>query len=297
MAEGRGFLGGVVPRCLEAAALWLGYGLFAGLPLDAASNLGGWIARAIGPRLKVSNVAIHNLGRVFPEKTDAEITAIVRGVWDNLGRVVAELPHIARMGIFDDDRFTVSGLEHIEHLRDDGAPGLVFTAHFGNWELPALAARQRGLDLSFVYRAANRPTAERLIRLSRRWIADNLIAKGGAGARQSLSVLMAGGHLGILPDQKMNDGIAVPFFGRDAMTAPALARLAHRFDCPVVPLRAERTGGARFHIRFYPPLEIPHSGDRQADVLALMTEVNRIIEGWIRERPEQWLWLHRRWPD
>ena len=108
---------------------------------------------------------------------------------------------------------------------------------------------------------------------------------------------MAGGHLGILPDQKMNDGIAVPFFGRDAMTAPALARLALRFDCPVVPLRAERTGGARFHIRFYPPLEIPNSGDRQADVLALMTEVNRIIEGWIIERPEQWLWLHRRWPD
>ncbi len=297
MAEGRGFLGGVVPRFLEASLLWLGYGLFAGLPLDAASSLGGWLARAIGPGLKVSGVATRNLKRAFPEKTDAEIAEIVRGVWDNLGRVAAELPHIARMDIFDDGRFTVSGLEHVEHLRDDGAPGLVFTAHFGNWELPALAARQRGLDLSFVYRAANQPTAERLIRLSRRWIKGNLIAKGGAGARQSLGLLMAGGHLGILPDQKMNDGIAVPFFGRDAMTAPALARLALRFDCPVVPLRAERTGGARFHIRFYPPLNIPHSGDRQADVLALMCEVNRMIEGWIRERPEQWLWLHRRWPD
>ena len=89
----------------------------------------------------------------------------------------------------------------------------------------------------------------------------------------------------------------MPFFGRDAMTAPALAQFALRFDCPVVPMRAERTNGARFHIRFYPPLDMPRTGDRQADTLAIMTEVNRIIEGWVRERPEQWLWLHRRWGD
>lgn len=95
----------------------------------------------------------------------------------------------------------------------------------------------------------------------------------------------------------MNDGIAVPFFGRPAMTAPALAQFALRFDCPVVPARVERLGGARFRLTIQPPLEIQKSGDRQADVLAAMTEVNRIIEGWVRDRPDQWLWLHRRWPD
>ncbi len=297
MAKGRGFLGGVVPQALEAAALTLGYGLFSVLPLDAASGLGGWLARTIGPRLKVSNVAIHNLARAFPEKTDREIAAIVRGVWDNLGRVAAEFPHCAHMRIFEDDRFTISGIEHVDHLRDDGAPGLFFTAHFGNWELSALAIVQQGLQLDIIYRAANRPSADRLVHFGRRWNKGKLIAKGSAGARQSIKTLRDGGHLGILPDQKMNDGIAVPFFGRDAMTAPALAQFALHFDCPVVPVRVERTNGARFHIRFYPPLDMPRTGDRQADVLALMTEVNRIIEGWIRERPDQWLWLHRRWPD
>ena len=95
----------------------------------------------------------------------------------------------------------------------------------------------------------------------------------------------------------MNDGIADPLFGRDAMTAPALAQLALKFDCPVVPIKVERTHGAHFSISVLPPLELPATGDRQADVKAGMTLVNRIIEGWIRESPEQWLWVHRRWPD
>jgi len=100
----------------------------------------------------------------------------------------------------------------------------------------------------------------------------------------------------MLVDQKMNNGIAVPFFGRPAMTAPALAQLALRFDCPVVPARVVRLNGAHFQLIVYPPLEVAKTGDREHDTLTLMTQVNTMIEGWIRERPEQWLWLHNRWP-
>jgi KDO2-lipid IV(A) lauroyltransferase len=108
--------------------------------------------------------------------------------------------------------------------------------------------------------------------------------------------LRRGAHLALLADQKLNDGIAVPFFGRPAMTAPALALLALRFDCTVLPARVERLRGAHFRLTLYPPLELPRSGDRDADVAALMERVNRTLEGWIRERPEQWFWLHNRWP-
>ena len=94
----------------------------------------------------------------------------------------------------------------------------------------------------------------------------------------------------------MNDGIAVPFFGRDAMTAPALARLGLRFRCPIVPIRTERLDGARFRFTVLPPLEMADTGDQAADVLTTMTRVNATIESWVRARPEQWLWLHRRWP-
>ena len=101
----------------------------------------------------------------------------------------------------------------------------------------------------------------------------------------------------MLVDQKMNDGIPVPFFGRDAMTAPALARLALRYKCRVIPARAERLGGARFRLTFYDPMPLPDTGNLQADTLTLMTAVNAQIEAWIRERPDHWFWLHRRWPD
>ena len=110
-------------------------------------------------------------------------------------------------------------------------------------------------------------------------------------------MLAEGRHLALLVDQKMNDGIAVPFFGRDAMTAPAAAQLALRFGCAIMPARVERLHGARFRITMSPPIAAPRTGDRHADMRAIMGEINRVIEGWVRERPEMWLWLHRRWPD
>jgi KDO2-lipid IV(A) lauroyltransferase len=101
----------------------------------------------------------------------------------------------------------------------------------------------------------------------------------------------------MLVDQKMNDGIPVPFFGRDAMTAPALAAFALKFRCPVVPAHVIREKGARFRIVFQPPLEIFNSHDQHADILSTMTEVNRLIEEWVSQHPHQWMWLHKRWPE
>ena len=281
----------------EAAAIRLAYGLFAVLPLGLASAIGGFIARLIGPRRRESRTAHGNIRRVYPQMSEREIAGMIKGVWDNLGRVGAEFPGLNRVRVYEDPRFTVTGAEHIDRLREDGKAGIFFSAHIGNWELAPLAVTQRGLPLGVVYRAANHPVLERLVQLGRRGMTGDLVPKGRAGARQMIGILDGGGHLGMLVDQKMNDGIAVEFFGRDAMTAPALAQLALKFDCPVVPIKVERTHGAHFSISVLAPLELPATGDRQADVKAGMTLVNRIIEGWIRESPEQWLWVHRRWPD
>ena len=100
----------------------------------------------------------------------------------------------------------------------------------------------------------------------------------------------------MLMDQKMNDGIEARFFGRPAMTAPALAALALRLRCPVVPAHVERLGPARFRLVCDPPLPLPGTGNRAADVLVLTQMVNDRLEQWIRARPGEWLWLHRRWP-
>jgi len=285
-------------QIIEAAAVRLFLALFAMLPLDRASAVGGWLARMIGPRLAVSRVARRNLGHAFPDKSAAEIGAIVVGMWDNLGRVAAEYPHLGKIDVTDPEgRVEVVGVEHVERLRDDDMCGIFVSAHLGNWEIASLGAIQNGVPLTQIYRAANNPYIEPLLRRLRAPVGGANFPKGAAGAKQLIKALRRGDHLGMMIDQKLNEGIAVPFFGRHAMTAPAPAQLALKFGCPIVPARVERLEGAHFRLTVYPPLNLAVSGDRQADLAAAMGRINALIEDWIRARPEQWLWLHRRWPD
>jgi KDO2-lipid IV(A) lauroyltransferase len=283
---------------LEAAGATLLFGLFRLLPLDAASALGGFLARSLGPWLGVSKRAVANIRRAMPEVDETRARAIVRGMWDNLGRVVAEYPHLRDLDVYKPGgRVEVVDDEIVEPLLAAGRRIIFVSGHFGNWEIAALAATQRGLSVAQVYRAANNPLIDRVIAGFRGIVGSDLIPKGSVAARRAIEALRDGRHLSLLVDQKMNDGIPVPFFGRPAMTAPALAQLALRFDCAIVPARVERLKGARFRLTVFPPLELPRTGNRHADTLAIMTRVNAILESWIRARPELWFWLHRRWPD
>lgn len=281
---------------LQAVLLAAFLGLCWLLPIDRASELGGWIGRTLGPRMGQNRKAARNLARALPENSEAENRRILRGMWDNLGRVIAEYPHLRRIcATLEGGRVEVIGLEFIRALKESGKPGILFGAHLANWEIQPYLARHAGLSLGLIYRAPNNGWVDRLLR----WLRDSpmLFRKGEEGARALYRLLRNGGHVAMLVDQKMNDGIAVPFFGRDAMTAPAIAQFALRTGCVLLPVRTERLRSARFRITVLPPLEIVPSGSRQADEYEIMLQINRIVEDWVRARPEQWLWLHRRWPD
>ncbi len=284
---------------LQAIGLRILLAIFALLPITAASALGGAIARAVGPKLGVTRRAADNIRRVMPEKSEAEIRGIVRGMWDNLGRTAAEFRHIGNLDVYGaDSRVDVVGAEHIDQIRDDGIGGIFFSAHIGNWELTQLSTGQRDLSLTAVFREANNPYVDEVIRDLRRDASDHdMIPKGPAGARALVAALKQGAHLALLVDQKMNDGIAVPFFGRDAMTPPALAQLALKYDVPIIPAHTVRLPDCRFQVIIGEPIRLADSGDRRADVADAMGLVNARIEDWIRAHPEQWLWLHRRWPS
>jgi KDO2-lipid IV(A) lauroyltransferase len=281
---------------VEGAGAWLLFTFFRVLPFDWASALGGFIARNIGLYLGLSNRARDNLRRAMPDLDPTQIERVVRGMWDNLGRFVAEYPHLSQIRIFEPGgRVEIAGLDEILSKRSDGKRYIFFSAHYGNWEIASRAASQAGFAIAGVYRAANNPIVDRL--LARMRGDAELIPKGPGGARYAIASLKAGNHLSMLIDQKMNDGIPVRFFGRDAMTAPALARLALRFDATVVPVRVLRLKGAHFRLVAETPLALPRSGNSAGDTLALMTTVNETVERWVREHPEQWLWVHHRWPD
>jgi KDO2-lipid IV(A) lauroyltransferase len=273
------------------------FGAFGLLPLDWASAIGGALARTIGPRLGISKRARLNIRRALPELADHEIAKTIAQMWDNLGRVAAEYPHLRQIRVFEPGgRVETHGFEHMDRAVAAGRRMIIFSGHIANWEIGMLAAVQYGAEVAQIYRAANNPLIDRMITRFR-GIGGELIPKGTVAARRAIAVLRRGAHLTMLADQKMNDGIPVPFFGRPAMTATAPAALALRFDCDVLPARVERLCGARFRLTVFPPLPLPRSGDHHADVASLMTRVNQTLEGWIRDRPQEWFWVHRRWPD
>lgn len=286
---------GWVVHPLQWLIAWPPYKLLCALPLEVASEIAGRLARRLGPPSKASRRITRNLRHVYPGIDEAEIARIVAGFWDGFARIGPEYWHLDEFRDEASGRLEIVGGEHLEALRDDGRPGILFGAHLGNWEMITLAARRHGLELCVVYRELNNRLIDAYVRTIQRSSGVELIRKGRAGARRLNEVLGQGGHTVMLVDVRMNDGIRVPFFGRPAMTPPALANLALKFNAPVVPVRVERLPGARFRVTAYPPLALPDTGDRQADAADLMTEVNARIEAWIRARPEQWMWIHQRW--
>ncbi len=284
----------------EAFAARVAFRLLRALGPVASSNLMGTFTRTIGPLLPVSRVADGNLRAALPDLDDAERRRVVRGVWENLGRTFGELPHIVNLHETDaGPGWELVGADTVRWLVEKGGPAILFSGHIGNWEVLPVAAAARGAPFSSFYRPTENKQIDAMIRDMRRQAARadiKMFPKGATGARQSLMHLSRGGRLGMLMDQKMNDGIEARFFGRPAMTAPALAALALRLRCPVIPGYVERLGPARFRVTCEPPLVLPDSGDRAADVAALTQTVNDTMERWIRAKPESWLWLHRRWP-
>lgn len=278
------------------------FSLLRRLSPEQASDIGGWATRTFGPLLPVHRVGLENLRHAFPEKSERERRAILREVWDNLGRTGAEFIHLEDLWDYDPDNPEASriegiGVEQFVRLRDDGKPAIIFSAHLGNWELPAVCAARHGLPVAVVFRAPNNPHLARRVEETR---ARNMGELLQAGSGQAVVFLMAGvlergGHLGILVDQYLRRGLALPFFGRIAHTNPTLGRLARQFDCPVHGARVIRLPGNRFRLELTDAIDLPRDGDGRVDVEETMKVVNGIIEGWVREHPGQWLWLHRRW--
>ena len=268
---------------------------------ERSSDLGAWLARTIGPLLPQHRIALANLRAVYPEKSDGELRAIALGAWANLGRTGAEYAHLGQIVDYEPEatapgRVEVAGIEHFLSLRDDGLPGIIFSAHLGNWELPAICAARFGLDATAIFRPPNDPAAARLVHEVRSGTMGGLTASSGGGAAFAIAgVLDRGGHLGQLVDQHFTRGVVKRFMGGPAMGNPLLAKLARHHDCPVHGVRDVRLPNHRFRVELTPPLELPRDAEGQIDVAGATQAMTTVIEGWVREHPEQWLWMHRRW--
>ncbi|MCW9033075.1 MAG: lysophospholipid acyltransferase family protein [Alphaproteobacteria bacterium] len=284
---------------LQAILLWLVVGAVRLVSVDTASKFGGWFGRTLGPKLKVHKRAINNLTTVFPEKSPEEIATILDDMWDNLGRTTFEFPHMGTLDtVNDSERFTFVGAELIEQQNKLDKPAIYWGGHLGNWEILPMSIAQHDTPMTAVVRMPDNPWVTKIFYKRSGQSNIDVHPKGRLGAKASMETLRNKGVVGFMVDQKMNDGIAVPFFGRDAMTAPAPAQLALKYDCDFFPCQLIRQGrSAKFKIIINPSMEVKKTGDRQQDARVLMSEVNAILEQWIRQNPGQWLWPHKRWPD
>jgi KDO2-lipid IV(A) lauroyltransferase len=289
----RGKMGLYLFQALLARGLLFSLGF---TPLWFASGFGARMFLFTGPFLKADKVARKNLAVAFPDWDKAQIDRTVREIWENLGRGAGEFSHLHKINPYGPDSpIEVVGGDYLDRYKDKKGI-LIVSAHMANWEMASLVASGRGMPLNNIYRTAGNPWMDDYIRKMRAGFTSKLIPKMG-GLREIMTSMRRGEPLGVLLDQKLNEGVAIPFFGRDAMTPHAPVEMALRLEIPILPVRLERIAPVRFKVTIHPPMEAPNSGDLRADTIQILTRFNTLLEGWIRERPGQWFWVHKRWPN
>lgn len=269
---------------------------------DRTANAFAAVARAIGPWFPEHKVGRANLVAAFPDKPPAEIDAILAGVWDNLGRVAAEFAHLDHIWTLDPDRpeagrveLAPGTAEKFAALRDDGRGALIFASHLANWELPALAGPAYGLESAVLFRRPNIAAVDRAVQDIRAVNMGTMIANTHDAPLRLAQALQRGVHVGMLVDQHFGRGVDVTFFGRAIKANPLLARLARQVEVPIHGVRIVRLPGHRFRAELSDEVKPVRDAEGHIDIAATTQAVTSVIEGWVREHPEQWLWLHRRW--
>jgi len=216
---------------------------------ERASNVAGRIARWIGPLLSQHKVALENLRRSYPEWDEAQVKATALDAWESAGRTAGELPHLPSIDPYTENgRVEVINPEGLDALRESPKGAVLVSGHFANWEIMAAAICNRPLDCLVTYRAINNPHIDRRLNKARRAYGIKVLTPKGLGTRSLMSALKSGRSVALLNDQKFREGLAVPFFEVPAMTAQGPARLAMKYDVPIIPISTVRTGPARFRV-------------------------------------------------
>ena len=267
------------------------------------SNGFGRLMRLVGPWLPEHKIGRANLAAAFPGKSPDEIEKILGGVWENLGRVGAEFAHLDRMKVLDFERggdadvvYDRTSFERFLTIRDEGKPTLVFAAHLANWEVPALAPAYYNVKSNLLFRRPNIGAISDAVIKMRAGCMGNLIPTGLDAPVRLANALQRGEHVGMLVDQHFVKGVDVVFFGRWVKANPLIAQLARHTECAIRGVRVvRRPDGNSFWGELTDEIAPARDAEGKIDIQGTMQVITGVVESWVREHPEQWLWLHRRW--
>jgi Kdo2-lipid IVA lauroyltransferase/acyltransferase len=286
-------------EALEYAFAWTLLTLMGALPRGAARGMGaglGAVAWWVLPKLR--RTGLRNLELAYPEKTAAERTRILRGVYRNLGLQLGEFCTMRRYTRENTrDLFRYEGLEHYLAARERGRGVLIVTGHLGAWELSSFWHSLMGHPMTMVIRRLDNPRVDRMVNDIRCLHGNHVVHKDDF-ARGLLSAMKRGETVGILMDTNMTppQGVFVPFFGVEACTASGLARVALRTGAAVLPgFMVWEPAEGKYVLRFGAEIALEQTGDDERDVVENTARFTAAIEAAIRRSPDQWLWVHRRW--
>lgn len=283
---------------LEAAGFDALMAWYGAKPLDQASAAGAGLGRLLGPRLGAHQTALNNLALAFPDWDARERARLAMAMWAQIGANVGEFAHMAQLRPgADAGRTEIIGGQRLDAVKQSGRGAVFVSGHFANWEVMAAAIVQRGIICHVGHRPPNNPLIEaRIAAVRRGYGVTHQAPKGRSGAIQLMRALAKGESVALLNDQKYGEGLCVPLFGHEAMTSDAAIRLALRFEAPVIPMHVVRLGGAYFQVHVHEALPLLNGTDDEHAVRDGVLQINAFIEACVRQAPEQWFWVHRRWP-
>jgi KDO2-lipid IV(A) lauroyltransferase len=271
---------------------------------DRWTGFAAWIMRRVGPMLRGHRRALEQIALAFPDKSPQERERIALGMWDNLGRTAVEYSQLETYWRPPDPdpanptpRMVVDAAsqEVLAGIKAAKRRSLHFSLHSANWELCASAAPQADVKRLVPYRRLrNQPLTDELVRY-RKASGTTPLTVGPSMISEIRKKFNEGDALGMLIDQHFVSGIEVTFFGRPTKLNPLFARLVRIYDCPVYGSRVIRRDDGRFGYEIVGPIEPARDARGRVDVQATTQLCASLLERWIREYPEQWLWLHPIW--
>jgi len=280
----------------ETALAWLVWQFLRLIGIRAGGACGRGIATFLGLRSAKNEKFRMNVDLAFADRDAAERDRIVRGVWANGGDVFAEYPRLKRICDPAAGRLETRVIGTAAELVAAGTPCVFVSAHLANWEICAAGVTRLGLPLTVVYTPAVNVYMDRLLAHWRKPLGCRLVPREES-IRPMIRELQAGRSIGLIVDQRVDSGEMLPFFGMPKATTVVPARLALKHGIPLVPIRCERLGDARFRVSLYPPVSPRSDGVSAAEQATdMMVQVNALFEQWIRQCPTQWFCSKRRWP-
>ncbi len=258
-----------------------------------ASNLGELIGKKVGPKFKSRKIIERNINLILPDAKSERVDEIIKKMWGNYGRILSEYVFLKdfRNGNLK-DYIKITGLEHLNEIKNKNIPVVFVSGHFNNFELMAMQIEKSGMELGAIYRPLNNfflnSTMENI---RKKFICRNQIKKGLSGIRAILNLFKKNISIALMIDQRVTEGIKSTFFKKEAFTTTIPAQLVKKFGCPIVSIYIERIDGHNFKMIIEKPIYF--SKDKNTEDIT--QHLNYLLEKMILRNPEQWILTHNRW--